>query len=171
MTADSHAVECRIRPAVETDAAAIAALWNPMIRDTLVTFNTALKPPEEVAALIATRAAAGHAFLLAETGEGFAGFASYGQFRAGPGYAHTMEHTIHLVPSARGRGIGRALMTALEDHARAGGAHSIFAGVSSGNPAGRDFHARLGYTEVAVLREVGHKFGRWLDLHVMQKML
>ena len=174
MSADARsvdAVEWRIRPAVQTDAAAIAALWAPMIRDTLVTFNTALKPPEDVAALIAARAADGHGFLLVETGAELAGFAHYGQFRAGPGYAHTMEHTIILAPRAQGRGIGRALMTALEEHARAGGAHSMFAGVSSGNPAGRDFHARLGYAEVAVLREVGRKFGRWLDLHLMQKML
>ena len=171
MTAAARSVGFTIRPAVAADAAAIAALWNPMMRDTLVTFNTALKPPDEIAALIAARAAAGHAFLLAESGEGLAGFAHYGQFRAGPGYAHTMEHTIILASPAQGRGLGRALMTALEDHARKGGAHSILAGVSSGNPAGRDFHARMGYAEVAVLREVGRKFGRWLDLHLMQKML
>ena len=62
-------------------------------------------------------------------------------------------------------------MEAVEDHARQGGAHSIFAGVSSGNPAGIAFHAALGYREVAVLPEVGWKFGRLLDLHLMQKIL
>jgi phosphinothricin acetyltransferase len=82
-----------------------------------------------------------------------------------------MEHTVMLAPSARGRGIGRALMAALEDHARAGGAKSMFAGVSAANPEGRAFHARLGYGEVAVLPAVGFKAGHWLDLVLMQKFL
>jgi L-amino acid N-acyltransferase len=160
-----------IRPAIAADATAIAGLWNPLIRDTPVTFNTVEKSPAEVAGMIAARAAAGHAFLVAEGPDGLLGFASYSQFRAGPGYARTMEHTVILAPQARGRGIGRALMAALEDHARAGGVHSMFAGVSSGNPEGRAFHARIGYAEVATLRAVGWKFGQWLDLHLMQKML
>jgi phosphinothricin acetyltransferase len=62
-------------------------------------------------------------------------------------------------------------MEAVEDHARRGGAHSIFAGVSGANPEGRAFHAALGYGEVAILREVGRKRDLWLDLHLMQKFL
>jgi phosphinothricin acetyltransferase len=82
-----------------------------------------------------------------------------------------MEHTIQLAPGASGRGHGRALMRAVEDHARMGGAHSMFAGVSGENPEGRAFHARLGYAETAVLPAVGWKFGRWMDLVLMQKFL
>ena len=159
-----------IRDATADDAAAVAALWNHYIRDTLVTFNWAEKPEEEVAALIAARQAAGHGFLVAEAG-GLLGFATYAQFRGGVGYAQTMEHTILLDPAARGRGTGRALMTAVEDHARRGGAHSIFAGVSGANPEGRAFHLAMGYAEVAILREVGRKRDLWLDLHLMQKFL
>ena len=160
-----------IRPATAADCAAIAAIWNPVIRDTLVTFTTAEKTVEGLAETLSEKAAAGHAFLVAEDAGGLAGFATYGQFRAGPGYARTMEHSVILAPAARGRGLGRALMAALEDQAAAGGAHSIFAGVSGANPEGRAFHAALGYCEVAVLPEVGFKFGRWLDLVLMQKIL
>ncbi len=160
-----------VRPATPADADAIAAIWNPVIRDTLVTFNAVEKTPADIERLIAERAAAGHAFLVAEDAGQVLGFATYAQFRGGIGYARTMEHTVILAPGAQGRGHGRALMAAVEDHARAGGAHMIFAGVSSGNPAGVAFHAALGYREVAVLREVGWKFGRWLDLHLMQKRL
>ncbi|WP_444668269.1 GNAT family N-acetyltransferase [Cereibacter changlensis] len=160
-----------IRPATDRDAAAILAIWNPVIRDTLVTFNSAEKTEAELCTLIAERNAAGHCFLLAEEAGEILGFASYGQFRGGIGYRLTMEHTILLGPAARGRGIGRALMTAVEDHARAAGAHSIFAGVSGGNPEGRAFHAAMGYREVAVLPEVGFKFGRLHDLVLMQKIL
>ena len=121
--------------------------------------------------MIAARQADGHAFLVAELDGMVRGFASYGQFRAGIGYARTMEHTVILAPDAGGNGLGRALVTAIEDHARAGGAHSIFAGVSGENEAGRAFHAALGYQTVAILPQVGFKFGRWMDLHLMQKLL
>lgn len=160
-----------IRPAEARDAAAVAAIWNPVIRETPATFNAVEKTEAELAETFASKPAQGHAFLLAEDGEEILGFATYGQFRGGIGYARTMEHTIVLGPGARGRGIGRALMAAIEDHARAGGAHSLFAGVSAENPAGRAFHAALGYREVAVLSEVGFKFGRWMDLLLMQKIL
>jgi L-amino acid N-acyltransferase len=160
-----------IRDATPEDAPAIAAIWNPYIRDTAVTFNFAEKSLEDVAALITDRQAAGFAFVLAEEAGYVLGFATYSQFRGGVGYARTMEHTILLGPDARGRGVGRALMTAIEDHARAGGAHSMFGGVSAENPEGRAFHAALGFAEVAVLRRVGHKFGRWMDLVLMQKFL
>lgn len=160
-----------IRRATPADAAAIAAIWNPYIRDTLVTFNAAEKPPDEVAAMIRARDAAGFATFVAEGAAGLEGFASYAQFRAGVGYARSMEHTILLAPGAGGRGTGRALMAALGDHARAGGAHCLFAGVSAENPAGRAFHAAIGFSEVALLREVGFKGGRHLDLVLMQKFL
>lgn len=160
-----------IRAALPTDAAAIAAFWNPFIRDTAVTFNPVEKSPAEISAMIKDRQAAGHGFLVAEQDGTVLGFASYAQFRGGAGYACTMEHTIILSPAAQGTGLGRALMTALEDHARAAGIHSLIAGVSAENPAGRAFHAALGYTEVATLPQVGHKFGRWMDLVLMQKIL
>ena len=160
-----------VRAARAEDAGAIAAIWNPIIRETVVTFNSVEKTAEDVAATITDRTLAGHGFWVATEGSELVGFATYAQFRGGIGYAHTMEHTIVLAPIAQGRGHGRALMTALEDHARARGVHSMFAGVSSGNPDGIAFHSALGYQEVSVLRQVGRKFDRWFDLHVMQKFL
>ena len=160
-----------IRPATHADIPALLAIWNPVIRDTAVTFNAIEKTTADLAQMIADKASAGHAFLVAEADGAVLGFASYGQFRGGIGYAHTMEHTIILGSNARGRGLGRALMLAIEDHARAGGAHSIFAGVSAENPEGRAFHAAMGYVQRVTLPAVGYKFGRWMDLHLMQKFL
>jgi len=160
-----------IRPATTADAAAIAAFWNPVIRDTAATFNPVEKSPDDIARMIAERQASGHGFLVAELDDQVAGFASYAQFRGGVGYARTMEHTVILSPAAQGRGVGRALMAALEDHARAAGVHSLIAGVSAENPAGRAFHAAIGYAVIATLPEVGYKFGRWMGLTLMQKIL
>lgn len=160
-----------IRDATPADAAGIAAIWNPVIRDTAITFTTLEKTEDDITAMIRTRQADGHGFLVAETGGAILGFASYAQFRGGPGYARTMEHTILLAPAAHGRGLGRALMTALEDHARARGTVSLIGGISGENSAGRAFHARIGFAEVAILQRVGHKFGRTMDLVLMQKFL
>lgn len=160
-----------IRDATPADAPAIAAIWNPIIRDTAVTFTTAEKSPTEITALIADRQAAGHAFLVSERAGRVAGFATYAQFRSGPGYARTMEHTILMSPDAQGGGLGRALLTAVEDHARRAGAISLIAGVSAENPAGCAFHAHMGFAQVAILQRVGFKFGRTMDLVLMQKFL
>jgi L-amino acid N-acyltransferase len=160
-----------LRPVTPADIPALLEIWNPIIRDTAITFNAVEKTTADLGQMITEKATAGHGFLLAEDDGEVLGFASYGQFRGGIGYAHTMEHTIILGPNARGRGIGRALMLAIEDHARAGGAHSIFAGVSAENPEGRAFHAAMGYALTVTLPAVGYKFGRWMDLHLMQKFL
>lgn len=160
-----------IRPATPADIPAILAVWNPVIRDTTVTFSSAEKTPESLAAMIAARRAAGQEFFVAEAAGAVLGLASYGQFRAGNGYAHAMEHTIILAPGARGRGLGRALMGRLEAHARAGGVHLMVGGISAENAPGIAFHAALGYAEAGRLREAGRKFDRWIDLVLMQKLL
>lgn len=157
-----------LRPATNADIPAILAIWNPLIRDTSVTFTTVEKTPDTLAADIATR---GAAFLVAETGGALVGFASYGTFRSGPGYAHTAEHTVILGSGARGRGIGRALMARLEEIARAQGIHVLIGGVSGENPGAIAFHEAIGFDRVGHLPQVGRKFGKWLDLVLLQKTL
>ena len=161
----------KIRSAIISDAGAIAAFWGPMIRDTHVTFEQAAKSARDVAAMITDCGASGHAFLVAEDAGPVIGFATYRQFRAGTGYAHTMEHTIIVAPIGQGKGVGRALLGALEDHARDSGVHSMIAAISSENPGAIGFHQGLGYREVAIMPEAGRKFDRWLDLHMLQKIL
>lgn len=159
-----------IRPAESADIPAILALWNPYIRDTLVTFSSEEKTPESLAALMATRRAVGQEFFLAVE-DRLLGFVTYAQFRGGNGYAQAMEHTIILAADVAGKGVGRALMAHLENHARAGGVHTLLAGVSAGNPAGVAFHERVGFSVIARIPEVGRKFGQWWDLILMQKIL
>lgn len=156
-----------IRAARPDDATAIAAIWNRIIRDTEVTFTTDEKDPEALAAGISQ----GSPFFVAEEQGSVLGFVTAFQFRGGPGYVHTWEHSIHVTQCAQGRGLGRALMRSIEDELRARAVHSLIAGVSGANPDGVRFHAAVGYFEIATLPEVGRKFGRWYDLVLMQKFL
>ena len=160
-----------IRPATAADAPAICALWNPIIRDTVVTFNPVERDPAEIAEMIATRHAGPGAFFVAEDADGLLGFAAYAQFRGGLGYARCMEHTINLAPAARGQGLGPRLMTALEDHARAAGHHVMVAAITGSNTGSVRFHAGHGYVHVGTMPQVGWKFGRYHDLVLMQKTL
>ncbi|MEZ5796253.1 MAG: N-acetyltransferase family protein [Paracoccaceae bacterium] len=160
-----------IRPALVTDAEAIAALLNPWIVNSAITFASRPKSRAEIEETIEAKAAAGHGYFVAETGGVLAGQASYGQFRGGLGYATCMEHSIALCPDQRGKGTGRALMAVLEDHARRAGAHQMIAAVSGENPDGRAFHERLGYRLLATIPEAGFKFGRFMDLLLLQKFL
>ncbi len=154
-----------IRAATALDAPQIASIWNDAIRNTTITFNPVDKSVDEVADLTAQKC-----LIWDEDGQ-ILGFARYFQFRGGEGYRFTVEHTIMLADSAQGKGVGSQLITALCAHAKAAGMHTMFAGCSGENPGAVAFHAKLGFAEVATLPEVGFKFGRWIDLVLMQKTL
>lgn len=156
-----------IRSAEPGDAAAVAAIWNGVIRRPGLTFTADDRTEADVREMIATRAG----FLVAIDGARILGFATWTQFRAGRGYARTMEHTLHLSPATRGQGVGRSLLAEVEIRAAAGGAHVLVAAVSAENPAGRAFHLACGFAEAGVLREVGCRGDRWLDLHLLTKRI
>ncbi len=117
------------------------------------------------------RVALGYPVLVARDDQGVAGFASFGDFRQWPGYRFTVEHSVHVRSDCRGRGVGGALMTPLLARATGLGKHVMIAGVDAENVASRRFHERLGFEPVAHFREVGFKFGRWLDLMFLQRFL
>ena len=156
-----------IRSATPQDAQAIAEIWNQMIRDTLATFTTVEKTKGDILELLQARP---DAFWVAAQPD-VVGFATFGAFRSGPGYQHTVEHTVILSDSAHRQGIGRALLNTLENAARAQGKHVLVAGISSANPRAVAFHAAMGFTPTAEMPQVGRKDGQWLDLILMQKTL
>ena len=139
-----------------------------MIRDTLATFTTTEKPVEDVANLIAQRR---NAFFVAEQDGLVEGFATCGTFRPGPGYAHTVEHSVIVDPDAQGGGVGRGLMLQLEGACKKADCHVMVAAISSANPHAIAFHTALGFETTARMPQVGRKAGQWLDLILMQKIL
>jgi L-amino acid N-acyltransferase len=87
------------------------------------------------------------------------------------GYRYTVEHTVHVRHDVRGRGVGSLLVETLFPRAMALGKHVMIGGIDAANDASIRFHERLGFERVAYFREVGHKFGGWLDLVFMQRFL
>ena len=157
-----------ITDAVESDIPAITAIYNDVIRTSTAIFNDAPVSVEDRVAWWKARAAQGYPVLVARDENGLAGFATFGDFRPWPGYRFTVEGTIHIDASARRKGVGGALLEALIARARDAGKHVMVAGVDSENVASLRFLEQSGFERVGHLREVGHKFGRFLDLVFLQ---
>lgn len=159
-----------IRPATPADVPAVTRIINQVIRETTITVTSVEKTEAEVLAMITDRRALGHELFVADLG-GVVGYATYAQFRPSPGYLRTMEHSVALAAEGQGRGLGRALMAAVEAHAHAAGAHVMVAAITADNLASIRFHKGLGYDQVGLLPQVGYKFGLYHDLVLMQKIL
>ncbi|MBR0672303.1 GNAT family N-acetyltransferase [Neoroseomonas soli] len=160
-----------IRAATEADLPAITAIYNQVIATSTAIYADDPLTIEDRRAWLSARRAAGYPVLVAEEGGEVLGLSTFGDFRAFPGYRHTVEHSVHVRADARGRGLGSALVAALFEPALALGKHVMIAGVDAANEGSIRMHQRLGFERGAVLREVGRKFGRWLDLELMQKFL
>jgi L-amino acid N-acyltransferase len=110
--------------------------------------------------------------LVAELDGVVVGVASYGDFRdstAREGNRFTVEHSLHVAEAAHGQGVGRALLDALVEHARAAGLHTMMGSIDSENIESIAFHERLGFVEVGRMPDIGRKFDRWLTLVFMQR--
>jgi phosphinothricin acetyltransferase len=153
------------------DLPAIAAILNHAILHTTAVWYDDLRTPEWMEGWFELRRAKGWPVLVARSKGRVVGYASYGEFRPHYGYRDTMEHSVYVDASAHGGGIGRMLLSALVERARANGVHVLVGGVASENEASVALHRSLGFQEVARMPEVGQKFGRWLTLVFMQKIL
>lgn len=158
-----------IRNARPEDAAGIAAIDNDAILHTTATWHSEPVTARGKAAWIAAKRDAGLPLLVVDDADGrVCGYATYGRWRPFDGYRHTVEHSVYVRADCRGRGLGALLLDALIDHARAAGVHVMVAAVEAGNSGSIRLHERRGFVEVGRLPEVGAKFGRWLDLVLLQ---
>ena len=164
-----------IRDATGADLVAITDLTNALIPTTTVEYTDTLHTVDGRREWLTARRARGFPVIVAETPtEGVIGYASYGDFRdaqARPGYRRTVEHTVHVAEAWWGAGLGRVLMEELIGRARAQGLHVMVGAIDAENEGSIRFHERLGFVEVARMPQVGQKFGRWLDLVLVQLLL
>lgn len=170
MASDEPAI---IRPVTETDLAAITRIYNQSVSLSASSWDLAPVTLDERRAWLRAHTRGRYQALVAEDAEtgDILGFAAFGAFRAKEGYSETVEHSIYLDAAAQGRGLGTILLTELVDRARAAGFHALVGGLSSDNEVSFHLHRRLGFVEVGRLPQVGHKFGRWLDLVLLQLTL
>lgn len=160
----------RIRDATEHDLPAILAIYNRVIATSAAVYTETPATLEERRTWFVARRAGGFPVLVADQA-GVMGFASFGDFRPWPGYALTVEHSVYVSDEAQRRGIGTALVRHLIAEAQSRGKHVMIGGVDAANAASIAMHRKLGFAEAGTLREVARKFGNWLDLVLMQRML
>ncbi len=165
---DNRVVE--IRSATDADADALAMLHNALIGSTTIEWT---ETPHDGNGMLAWLRDHDEVF-VAEDDDGLAGFAAYGPFRdivKRPGYRFTVENSIHIRQDCWGTGLGRRLMERVIEAARAAGKHTMVAAVDGENEGSVRFHERLGFVEVGRMPQLGEKFGRWLDLVLLQRHL
>ncbi len=160
-----------IREATEADLPGLLAIYNEVIANSTAVYSYVPVTLADRLEWWRARTAAGYPVLVAHDAAGIAGFSTFGDFRAWPGYRFTVEHSVHVRADGRSRGLGTALVQALFPRAAALGKHVMIAGVDAANAASIRFHERLGFTRCGHLREVGYKFERWLDLVFLQRMI
>ena len=160
-----------IRAATAADAAAIAAIYNHYIRDSIVTFEEQPVAPAEMANRIAEVAAAALPWLVVERDGAVAGYARATKWRPRSAYRYSVETTIYLGPQHVGAGLGTGLYRELLAQLKGRGLHLAIGGVALPNDASVALHERLGFRKVAHFAEVGFKFGRWIDVAYWQLAL
>lgn len=162
----------QIRDAEDRDLAGVTAIYNDAVAHTTAIWNETTVDVENRRAWLAERQKAGYPVLVAVSDdEEVLGYASFGDWRAWDGYRHTVEHSIYVSAGQRGTGIGKALMEALIGRARAAGKHVMVAGIEAGNLGSIRLHQKLGFEQTGLLKQVGTKFDRWLDLAFLQLTL
>ncbi|MCC2651857.1 MAG: family acetyltransferase [Microvirga sp.] len=161
-----------IRPSLETDIAAISAIYAHAVAHGTASFE--LEPPSE--AEMARRRDSilegGYPYLVAERGGELLGYAYAGAYRTRPAYRSTVEDSIYVAPSAQGQGVGRALLVALIERCEALDFRLMVAVIGDEDSHGSiGLHRSLGFEPVGVLKGIGYKHGRWLSTVLMQRPL
>lgn len=159
-----------IRSADAADAPAICAIYNLEVTTSTVTFDLRPRTLDEQLRWLRDRSGA-HAVLVAVDDEQVIGFGSLSPWRDRPAYSTTVEDSVYVHRDHHGKGVGAALLGELVSVATAHGFHACMARIVGGHEASISLHARHGFEVVGTEREVGRKFGKWLDVVVMERLL
>ncbi len=160
-----------IRDASEADLPQVVAIMNEAIAHTTARWTESPETLESGRAWLETSAKRSLPVIVREQDGAVVGFGSLAAFRAYSGFRYTIEHSVYVEPTAKRRGHGRALLAALEERARAAGHHVMVGTIGTDNQGSLALHRRAGFVEVGRMPEIGFKFGRWLDMVIVQKIL
>jgi phosphinothricin acetyltransferase len=162
--------QMQIRDAAATDAADIARIYNQGIEDRVATLETTLRSPEERTEWMAAKGPH-HPVLIAQDDAGTVlGWASLNPFNPRPAYDHVVDLSLYVAREHRGRGIGDALLGALEQRAQSLGYHKMVLAAFPTNVPGMRLYERHGFQTVGIYHEQGMLDGRWIDVIVMEKL-
>jgi phosphinothricin acetyltransferase len=160
-----------VRIADTNDAEAIAEIYNFEVENSTATFDLVPRSVEAQREWITARSGAFSAIIAHSPDVGVVGFAALSTYRDRAGYRTTVENSVYVHRDHQRKGIGRLLLGSLVDIARDSGFHTVIARIDSQSHGSLALHHSLGFIEVGVEREIGRKFGRWLNSVIMQKML
>lgn len=161
----------RTRLVEPRDAEAIREIYNVEVLESTVTFDLVPRSLAEQLVWIEEHSGGHPAIVAVDEGDRVLGFASLSPYRPRPAYATTVEDSVYVAREHRGRGVGRLLLGDLVELARDHGFHAAIARVVGGHEASIALHRACGFEQIGCEREVGRKFGRWLDVVLMQLML
>lgn len=163
--------DVRIRPAALADAAAMAAIYNQAVESSTATFDTVPETVAEREAWLREHTAPQHPVLVAERDGRVVGWASLSRYSDRCAYIATVEASTYIDENETRRGLGTALTEAVLEAGRAGGVHAVVSRICTENEASLRMARRLGFFEIGVMREVGVKFGRSLDVMWLERIL
>ncbi len=167
----AHAGGVSVRRARREDCPEILAIYNDAILTTTASYDLEPRTLEHRLAWFDGHAQRDYAVFVAELGGQVVGWSSLSPYHDRFGYRFTAENSVYLAASHRGRGLGGHLLRPLLDAARARELHAIIAAIDASNEASLRLHRRFGFEQVGHFKQVGHKFGRWLDVIYLERML
>jgi L-amino acid N-acyltransferase YncA len=156
-----------MRPVTAGDAERIAEIYNWYVLNTIITFETDVVSPQEMTKRIQENFI-NHDWLVGEVNQKVVGYAYYGPFRARAAYNHTVESTIYLSQGSMGKGYGRTLYAQLLQSVKDRGFREAIGVIALPNPQSIALHRAMGFAEVGVLKRVGYKFERYIDVGLWQ---
>jgi phosphinothricin acetyltransferase len=160
-----------IRDATPDDVPAIARIYNEGIEDRTATLETELRSPEERAGWLASHGPRHPVLLAVDPGGTVLGWGSLNRFNPRAAYDHVADFSLFVAREVRGRGVGGALLSALEVRARAIGYHKMVLAAFPTNTPGTRLYERHGFSTVGIYHEQGLLDGHWVDVVIMEKLL
>jgi len=160
-----------IRVATVVDLPSLLMIVNESIRNTVAIYDYDERTLKEQEIWFTDKAKSGFPVVVAELDNIIVGFGSYGTFKAKKGYDFTVEHSVYVLPEYKGLGFGNLLLSDLIKRAKEQELHVMIGYIDASNTASIDFHKKFGFVETGHLKQVGFKFGKWLDVKLMQLIL